>query len=145
MLEPIKYRQPLTFAVEFNFLKYLRWMLMRKDQPIAHYLVFGNEIEADEEIRRLEDRLKTSFSSSPLDKVVHDYRGQIVKVLDKWQPEEGSPTLLGDILGMPFASAIPKAQSSSISAGIGEWFEDVPEVNVNMGATVLKDLIVESV
>ena len=51
------------------------------------------------------------------------------------------------IAGIPIpnvnVSAIPNVQSSAISAfGMGEWLEEVPEVN--MGATLLKEQIIES-
>lgn len=47
-------------------------MLIRTDQPISHYLVFSNELEADEEVKRLENELKTSFNKSPYDKIIED-------------------------------------------------------------------------
>jgi len=49
MLEPCLIRQKSNKAKssEFDFIKYLRWMLIRSDQPISHYLTFSNESEAD--------------------------------------------------------------------------------------------------
>ena len=117
MLEPIKYRQPVATAGAFDFKKYLRWMLMRSSQPISHYLIIANEVEADEEVKRMENALKTSFSSSPLDKLVYDNRKNIMSAFVKSQAESG-----GSPIDMVKISAIPNTQGSAISAGgLGEW------------------------
>ena len=89
---------------------------MRTNQKISHYLIMSNEIEADEEMKRMENALKTSFSSSPLDKVVYDHKKTIMNAFFKSQAEGvgGSPI---DLVKISNVSAIPLAQGSAISAG----------------------------
>ena len=85
---------------------------MRSSQPISHYLIIAHEIEADEEMKRMENALKTSFSSSPLDKIVYDHKKTIMSAFVKSQAEVG-----GSPIDLVKVSAIPNVQSSAISAG----------------------------
>ena len=92
-------------------------MLMRTDQNISHYLIMSNQIEADEEMKRMQNALKTSFSSSPLDRIVYDNRKNIMSAFVQSQAEAG-----GSPIDLVKISAIPNAQGSAISAGgFGEW------------------------
>lgn len=42
LLVRVPYRQPFPESSIFNYRKFLRWMLIRSDQPIEHYLVTIN-------------------------------------------------------------------------------------------------------
>ena len=85
---------------------------MRTDQDISHYLLISNEVEADEEMKRLDQQLKTSFSSSPFDKHVQDHKSNIIQAFNYSQ--QGV-----DLLGLLPISDIPRSQGSAISDRFG--------------------------
>ena len=109
MLEPIRFRQPVSKGEAFAYQKYLKWMLIRTGQEIDHYLVFENQSEADEEMKKLENMLKTSFNSSPSDKLVHDHKKNILDVFAQSVGEEVSRSKNKNEIGMilPNISSIP--------------------------------------
>ncbi len=42
MLVKVLYKQPSSKGGEFDYKKYLKWLLMRTNQPIEYYLVKAN-------------------------------------------------------------------------------------------------------
>ncbi len=53
LLMPLSYIQPSSNGSLFLYRKYIRWLLVRSNQTIEHYLIKVHENEADEEMKKI--------------------------------------------------------------------------------------------